>query len=73
LGDRLVLDVWPALRDSDLPQPYSAALVAGHLLLALDIGPDEIRTALLEPDSLLAALRTGPSAERNSSVVPWSG
>ena len=31
LGDRLVLDVWPAPRDKDLPQPYAGLLVAGHL------------------------------------------
>lgn len=59
LGDRLVLDVWPAPRDSDLPEPYAGLLVAGHLLLALDVGPDEIRVAILEPDSLSVALRAG--------------
>jgi hypothetical protein len=57
LGNRLVLDVWPAPRDKDLPPPYAGLLVAGHLLLSLDVGRDEIRTAALEPDSLLAALR----------------
>lgn len=59
LGERLVLDVWPAPRDSDLAQPYGGLLVAGHLLFALDVGPDEISVAVLEPDPLLAALRAG--------------
>jgi hypothetical protein len=59
LGDHLVLDVWPALRDTDVLQPYASLLVAGHLLLALDIGSDEIRVAALEPDALLTALRAG--------------
>ena len=59
LGDRLVLDVWPTPSDKDLPQPYAGLLLAGHWLLSLDVSPDEIRTAALEPDSLLAALRAG--------------
>ena len=59
LGDRLVLDVWPAPRATDLPRPYAGLLVAGHLLLTLNVGPDEIRVAALEPDSLLAALDAG--------------
>lgn len=59
LGDRLVLDVWPAPRDNDLPQPYAGLLVAGHQILSLDFDQGEIRVAALEPDSLLAALRAG--------------
>ena len=59
LGDRLVLDVWPAPSDSDIPRPYAGALVPAHLFLALDVGPDDIRTAVIGPDSLLAALRAG--------------
>lgn len=59
LGERLVLDIWPAPRDGDLPRPYADLLVAGHLLLALVVSPDEIRAATLEPDSLFAALRAG--------------
>ena len=59
LGDHLALDVWSALRDTDVLQPYVGLLVAGHSLLALDIGPDEIRVAALEPDSLLTAFRAG--------------
>src|SRR5262249_52392812 len=43
LGKRLMLDLWPAPREEDLLQPYAGLLVAGHLLLALDVGPDEIR------------------------------
>jgi hypothetical protein len=59
MAERLVLDVWPAPRDGDLPEPYAGLLVGGHLLLALNIGTDEIRVATLDPDSLLAALRDG--------------
>lgn len=59
LGERLVLDVWPAPRETDLPLPYVGFLIAGHLLLTLDVGPDEIRVAALDPDSLLAALDAG--------------
>jgi hypothetical protein len=59
LGDHLVLDVWPAPHETDLPRPYAGLLVAGHLLLTLDVGLDEIRVAMLEPDSLLAALDAG--------------
>ncbi len=59
LGERLVLDVWPAPPETDLPAPYAELLVAGHVLLALEVGADEIRVAILEPDSLLAALRAG--------------
>lgn len=59
LGDRLVLDAWPARPETDLPAAYSELMVAGHLLFALEVGLDEIRVAMLEPDSLLAALRAG--------------
>jgi hypothetical protein len=59
LLDRPVLDVWPAPRDNDLPEPYAGLLVEGHLLLFLDFSPDEIRVAALEPDSLLAAFHAG--------------
>lgn len=61
LGDRLVLDVWPAPGDGDLPSAYSSTLLAGHLLVALDLGTDEVRVARLEPDPLAAALRAGPA------------
>lgn len=59
LGEFLVLDVWPSPRDDELPRPYADLLIAGHLLFAVDIGPDEIRVATLEPDSLAAALSAG--------------
>ncbi|UCC49654.1 MAG: hypothetical protein JSV41_05710, partial [Gemmatimonadota bacterium] len=58
LGGRSVLDVWPTPRDGDLPELYAGLMVAGHLLLVIDIGSEEIRVAALEPDSLLAGLRT---------------
>ncbi len=58
LGGRSVLDVWPTPRDGELPESYAGLMVGGHVLLALDIGSDEVRAAALEPDSLLARLRT---------------
>lgn len=69
LGGRLVLDVWPAPRDSGVVGPYTALLIGGHLLLDVDVSPDdEVRIALLEPDSLLAALHAGqlPLGHRRS-------
>lgn len=59
LGERLVLDVRPAPREGEVPEPYEGLLLAGHVLLALDITPDGIGIALLEPDSLLEAIRAG--------------
>jgi hypothetical protein len=59
LGEHLVLDVWPATPDSDQLQHYDGLLIPGHVLLTLDVGPDEVRVASLEPDSLLEALRSG--------------
>jgi hypothetical protein len=59
LGKRLVLDVWPTPRETELPEPYRDWLIPGHLLVALDIGDGEVRAAPLEPDSLRPRLRRG--------------
>jgi len=59
LGVRLVMDVWLAPRDTNLPEPYGGVLIAGHMLLALDVASDEIRVAALDPDAALKALRAG--------------
>jgi hypothetical protein len=59
LGKRLVLDVWPTPSETELSEPYRDWLIAGHLLLALDIGNGEVRAAPLEPDSLKTRLRSG--------------
>ena len=55
LGDRLILDVSvpPEKGPSDDPP------VASHLAFALDVGEDEIRVALIDGDSLAAAIRAG--------------
>lgn len=60
LDGRSVLDVWPTPRDGDLPEGYAGLMVAGHLLFLIDvsISTNEISIAMLEPDSLLAGLRT---------------
>lgn len=60
LGKQLVLDVWPEPGGEQLPEPYAALLIPGHLLLALElIGPDQVRLSMLEPDTLLSALAAG--------------
>jgi len=59
LGKRMVLDVWPTPRGTDVPEPYRSWLIPGHLLVAIDVGEGEIRTAALEPDSLKPRLRNG--------------
>jgi len=59
LGESMVLDVWPAPRETDLAESYRGLLLEGHGLFTLDIGADEIRWAVFEPDSMLAALHTG--------------
>lgn len=58
LGGRLVLDVWPTPEDGEVPEQYAGLMVAGHTLIVLDIGSDEVGAATLEPDSLLIRLRT---------------
>lgn len=58
LGEHRVLDVWPAPRKGDLPDPYAGMLLAGHLQLLLDIGADEVDLTPLDPDSLLTALQS---------------
>jgi len=59
LSDHLVLDVWAAEPDTDQPLPSAGLLLPGHLLLTVDIDPDEIRVASLEPDPLHSALQSG--------------
>jgi hypothetical protein len=59
LGKRIVLDVWATPREADVVDPYRALLIPGHLLVALDLGADEIHTATLEPDSLTPRLHSG--------------
>jgi hypothetical protein len=58
LGERTVLDVWPEPSDAELG-PYAGLLVRGHLLMDFAAGADKITTALLESDSLIAALKAG--------------
>lgn len=59
LGTHLVLDVWPAASDGDRPPHDDGLLIPGHLLVAVDVGQDQLRTAIFERDSLLEALRAG--------------
>ena len=59
LGKRMVLDVWATPREADVVDPYRALLIPGHLLVALTVGDGEIRTAPLEPDTLIPRLHSG--------------
>jgi hypothetical protein len=60
LGDRRILDVWPAEVEGRPAGQRGHLMVVGHLLVTLDVvGPDAVTTRLLEPDSALAALRAG--------------
>lgn len=59
LGDRVVLDVWAAPGDGEVPEPYAGVLIAGHLPLLLDVAADEVQVTALEEDVLLEALRAG--------------
>ena len=57
LGDRMVLDISPA--DSSVNVPAGDLFVPHHLLLGIDIRDREIGVALLEPDSVRAAVKVG--------------
>lgn len=59
LGHRTVLDMWPTPGDKEIPDPYPGFMIAGHLLLVLDVGSDELRVAALQPDTLGKALQRG--------------
>ena len=60
LGDRLILNVSvPPEEGEGSPTPSGGPPVAWHLAFALDIGGDEIRVALIDGDSLAAAIRAG--------------
>lgn len=59
LGKRLVLDLWPTPRETDVREPYGGLLIPGHVLLTLDVGEGEIRAATLDPDALIPRLRAG--------------
>jgi hypothetical protein len=58
LGDRVVLEVWPAEDDGASPVQDDLA-VPGHLLFFLDNTGDAIRVSVLEPDSVALALEQG--------------
>ena len=74
LGDRVVLDAWPAPKERELPGSYAATLVAAHVVVAVDVAGDSLRVALLEADSLRKALEAGRirlpwTIERNRLVL----
>lgn len=56
LGGRTVLDVWPAEPTLDTLSAGAAMFVPQHLPLAIDIRDNEVHTALLNGDSVAAAL-----------------
>ncbi|MEJ2218665.1 MAG: DUF4185 domain-containing protein [Gemmatimonadota bacterium] len=59
LGSLSVLDAWPDPASSTPLEPYAGAIVAGHVLLVLDILPEEIRVRMLNADTLAARLDAG--------------
>ena len=59
LRDHMMLDVWAAPRRGEMHESYKGVLIPAHLFFVLDVKPDEVAMAVLDPDSLLAALRSG--------------
>ena len=57
IGERLMLEVQPA--DASVRLPAGDLFVPHHLLLGIEIGEREVRLALLEVDSIRAAVRSG--------------
>ena len=60
IGGRKVLDLWPAPRTGELPEPYTNLLLAAHLAVFLDVRGDEARIVLLAPDSMRTEVRAHP-------------
>ena len=60
LGDRRVLDVWPAPRRGELPSAYVDLLLPAHVPILIDVAQDEIRVWMLNVDSLRAEMRARP-------------
>lgn len=58
LGDRLILDV-SIPPDGGSPKPSGASAIVRHFTVVLDVGEDEIRVAVIDGDSLAAAIRAG--------------
>lgn len=65
LGGRAAMDVWPVPRERELPSAYDSLLLPAHVLVMLDIGAEEVTYAILDPDTLLRALRNAPSRPRH--------
>jgi hypothetical protein len=53
LGNRMVLDVWPVSMDET---SHAAMMLSSHVIIAVEIGDDEVATSQMSPDALLAAL-----------------
>ena len=58
LGDRLILGVLVPPEEG-APKPDGEPLILLHFMSVLEIGEDEVRWALIDGDSLTAALRAG--------------
>jgi hypothetical protein len=59
LGDRLILDVWPAAPKDATSDVYRGSLIPGHMLLVLQIGRDTLHAEALGLEALRTALDTG--------------
>ncbi len=55
LGQRTVLDVQPAPRES-APMPEAASFIRGHMLYVITVATDTVRMSLLAPKALRAAI-----------------
>ena len=89
LGQRMVLDVQPAPRDSS-PMPEAPLLIRGHVLFAITVSQDSAQLSLLSETAFRDALRskaivldnvfehdqvvlTGPTAELRRALAPYLG
>lgn len=61
LGQRTVLDVQPAPRESS-PMPEAASLIRGHVIYVLAVATDSVRVSLLNPKALREAIKAKAAA-----------
>ena len=78
LGDHRILDLQGVPAPEEATRPGSGDPVPAHLLVVLTLtGPDEARLAVLEPDSVAAAIRDGSlgltASERDGDLVLHGG
>jgi hypothetical protein len=55
LDNTIVLDVWPVSMDEEQTS-HAVMMLPSHVIIAVEIGEDEIATSQISPEALLAAL-----------------